>query len=84
MLLPTKGIEPQRALLTIGASIISLLDSPATISGLWERFSDCSHGNREDCGISFDWFVLAVTMLFAINAVAWNESDQLVRQRVSV
>lgn len=38
MLLPTKGIEPERALLTIGARIVSLLESPATITGLWERF----------------------------------------------
>ena len=39
MLLPTKGINPERALLVVGADLLHLLDSPATISGLWERFT---------------------------------------------
>lgn len=83
MLLPTKGIEPERALLTIGARIVSLLESPATITGLWERFLECSREDRADFGISFDWFALAITMLFAINVVAWDENGQLVRYCVS-
>ena len=83
MLLPTKGIEPQRALLTIGATLISLLDSPATVSGLWERFSKYSSEAHGDCKITFDWFALALSMLFAIEAVSWNEFGQLVRRHVS-
>lgn len=83
MLLPTKGIEPQRALLTIGASLISLLESPATVSGLWERFSKCSSEARGDSKVTFDWFALALSMLFAIDAVSWNESGQLARRHVS-
>ena len=83
MLLPTKGIEPQRALLTIGANLISLLDSPATVSGLWERFSKYSSEVSLDVKITFDWFALALSMLFAINAVSWNKSGQLVRCHVS-
>ncbi|WP_396020914.1 ABC-three component system middle component 6 [Arachnia rubra] len=83
MLLPTKGIEPQRALLTVGANIISLLDSPATVSGLWERFSKSSGEASGDAKITFDWFAFALSMLFAINAVSWNKSGQLVRSDVS-
>lgn len=83
MLLPTKGIEPQRALLTVGASLISLLESPATVSGLWERFLKHTSEFQGDSKITFDWFALALTMLFTIDAVSWNESDQLVRSHVS-
>ena len=83
MLLPTKGIEPQRALLTIGATLIELLESPATVSGLWGRFSKYSSDIHGDYMITFDWFALALSMLFAIEAVSWNESGQLVRHRVS-
>ena|GEM_PF-234229 len=83
MLLPTKGIEPQRALLTVGANIISLLDSPATVSGLWERFSKSSGEASGDAKITFDWFAFALSMLFAINAISWNKSGQLVRSDVS-
>lgn len=83
MLLPTKGIEPQRALLTIGATLIELLESPATVSGLWGRFSNYSSDVHRDYKITFDWFALALSLLFAIEAVSWNESGQLVRRRVS-
>lgn len=83
MLLPTKGIEPQRALLTIGATLISLLETPATVSGLWERFSQDTNEERGDSKITFDWFALALSMLFTIGAVSWNKSGQLVRRHVS-
>ena len=83
MLLPTKGIEPRRALLTVGATILSLLDSPATVSGLWERFSKYSDESNGGTKITFDWFVLALSMLFAMGAIDWNKSGQLVRHHVS-
>ncbi|MDK6906647.1 ABC-three component system middle component 6 [Actinotignum timonense] len=84
MLLPTKGITPDQALLTVGARIIELLDSPTTVSTLWEKFSkgskdaELQHGTN----ISFTWFSLALSMLFAINALSWNESGKLVIRRV--
>lgn len=84
MLLPTKGIRPERALLTLGAKLLSLLDSPITVSGLWERFSRETRSGHAGGAITFDWFAMALSMLFAIGAVAWNASDQLVRHHVSV
>ena len=39
--------------------------------------------DRVNFGISFDWFALAITMLFAINVVAWDETGRLVRYCVS-
>jgi hypothetical protein len=83
MLLPTKGIAPQRALLTVGASIIALLDSPTTVSGLWERYSRKNTATDEKAKVTFDWFALALSMLFAVRAVAWNGAGQLVRCHVS-
>ncbi|AIE82936.1 ABC-three component system middle component 6 [Actinotignum schaalii] len=84
MLLPTKGITPDQALLTVGARIIELLDSPATVSALWEKLSKDSKNAEPQRGtnISFSWFSLALSMLFAINALSWNESGKLVIHRV--
>lgn len=84
MLLPTKGIEPQRALLTLGSNLIPLLESPTTVSGLWERFLRYASQIGVDSKITFDWFALALSMLFAIGAVSWNDAGQLVRHHVSV
>lgn len=83
MLLPTKGIEPQRALLTLGANLVFLLETPATISALWERFSKYLNESGIDVKITFDLYALALAMLFAIGVVSWNESGKLVRCHVS-
>lgn len=83
MLLPTKGIGSERALLTVGAALLSLLDSPATVSGLWERFAHQEKSVDTLDTITFDWFALALSMLFAVRAIAWNKSGQLVRHHVS-
>ena len=82
MLLPTKGISSGRALLTVGATIISLLDSPTTVSGLWERFLKRDIVDEDQGRVTFDWFALALAMLFAVQAVAWNDAEQLVRCHV--
>jgi len=83
MLLPTKGISSDRALLTVGGHIISLLDSPATVSGLWERFRARAQKTGSPTTVTFDWFALALTMLFAIQAIRWTSAGQLERCHVS-
>ncbi|MDR1449607.1 MAG: hypothetical protein LBI84_05310 [Propionibacteriaceae bacterium] len=82
MLLPTKGINCDRALLTVGGTIISLLSSPATVSALWERLRRRTQTADGQAKITFDWFALALTMLFAVQAVRWNSNGQLERCHV--
>lgn len=82
MILPTKGVTCDCALITIGAIILSLLTSPTTVTGLWERFKTGVVKSEKACSITFDWFALALTMLFAINAIEWNASGQLERRNV--
>lgn len=67
MILPTKGIAPDRALLAVGANLLRLLDEPQTISRIWEVVSRERTAARET--ISFDWFVLALDFLFAAKAI---------------
>jgi hypothetical protein len=82
MLLPTKGITPSRALLTVGATVIGLLESPTTVSGLWERFSQANRSAGPKDKITFDWFAMALTMLFALNIVGYDAAGQLERRHV--
>lgn len=84
MILPTKGIEPERALLTVGADVLSLLDSPATVSALWERFSQWADKQSLSSKVTFDWFALALSWLYAIGGIAWDSSGRLVKGNVSV
>ncbi len=82
MLLPTKGISPDRALLSVGGTLIGLLETPATVSALWERFQRDTSRNGRHSKIAFDWFALALTMLFTVQAVRWNGNQELERRHV--
>jgi hypothetical protein len=72
MILPTKHLSAERALLTGGARIIALLDEPRTTSALWDkiRLKRDIRGGRTPT--SYDWFVLSLDLLFAIGAVEFR------------
>lgn len=78
MILPTKGIHPSKALLTVGGLIIDELDEAKTVSRVWTtiraRYADDPHG-----GITFDWFVLAVTLVYSLGKLEQGSDGFLKR-----
>ncbi len=82
MLLPTKGVSPERALLTIGSEILENLRNPKSISALWESFNDSPSRDSGTTRITFDWFALAVSTLYAIKLI--EETDAGYIKRVNV
>lgn len=66
MILPTKGIHPQRALISQGADILRLLDESKTVSRLWEEYRE---QNDPALAVTFDWFVLSLDLLFLLGAI---------------
>lgn len=77
MILPTKGIEEERALLALGADLVRLLTEPMTVSRLWELFQSTPRQTR----VTFDWFVLSLDLLFALGALEMNRGRLIVQQR---
>jgi hypothetical protein len=69
MLTPTKGIAPDRALLTVGAQIALQLDQPLTVSQTWVRVCEWRKANEHPAPLSFGWFVLALDVLHALGRV---------------
>jgi len=67
VILPTKGLDMDRALVAVGGEILRILDRPKTVSRIWEELG--SRRSRVVEGISFDWFVLALDLLFLLEAV---------------
>lgn len=63
MILPTKGILPRQALISIGGEILRRLDESKTVSRLWHDVQD---GRTE---LTFEWFVLALDLLFILGVV---------------
>lgn len=72
MILPTKHIRPERALLTIGAEILAALRGPMTVSRVWDEVRRRRGEVAEPAPIAYDWFVLALDLLFAMKAVEFE------------
>lgn len=69
MILPTKGIAPQQALVSLGAEVLRLLDETTTVSRLWDDFK--KQKGRTNT-VEFDWFVLSLDLLFIVGAVEFE------------
>jgi len=71
MILPTKGLALDRALLSVGAEVLRRLDRPKTVSRLWEQMRQRQSSLLE--AISYDWFLLALDLLFLCGAVDFED-----------
>lgn len=69
MVLPTKRLHQDRALLSVGGGILRLLDEPKTVSRLWAEVSATRSSIPNSPTITYDWFILALDLLFAMNAI---------------
>ncbi len=67
MILPTKHLPIERSLIAIGADIVRLLDEPMTVTNLWLEYQ--SLNKARNTRLTFDWFTLALAMLYSIDAV---------------
>ena len=69
MILPTKHLSEERALLGIGAEILRLLNSPKTVSRLWDELKHIKNGRSSGPTFTYDWFVLSLDLLYILNAI---------------
>jgi hypothetical protein len=73
MILPSKHLAQDRALLTIGAVILQHLSVPVTVSALWEQISRPSRDQSAQFPLRYDVFVLALDLLFLMSAIELNK-----------
>ena len=69
MILPTKHLPQERALLAVGADILRLLGEPKTVSRLWDELKKGRGSQPVTSALTYDWFVLALDLLFAARAI---------------
>lgn len=73
MILPTKRLNQDRALLYVGAEVLSLLEEPKTVSRLWDELEKIRTAKSETMSLTYDWFVLSLDLLFAIQAIEFDK-----------
>ena len=70
MILPGKHLKPDRSLLGIGGEILEILEHEQTVTELWQRVQTKRDGVKSS--ITFDWFILSLSFLYAIGAVNFD------------
>lgn len=73
MILPSKHLPPDRALLTQGARVLECLNKPMTVSALWERMKPDRNAKSALRSLRYDAFVLTLDLLFLMGAIDLNE-----------
>ena len=81
MILPGKHIKQDRALIAVGGDILSVLDGPMTVSAVWKKVQVVRATREGASPLPFDWFILALTLLYAISAVN-HHGDRVAPARV--
>jgi hypothetical protein len=69
VILPSKHLGADRALITVGAELLALLREPKTVSRLW---IDLKSRRADTVPIMYDWFVLGLDMLFALGLIEFE------------
>lgn len=71
MILPSKHLPQDRALLTVGGYVLKFLVRPKTVSALWEELNRQGKklSSTSPRRITYDWFLLALDLLYALGAI---------------
>ena len=69
MILPTKHVRTERALIGVGANILRILRAPMTMSRLWDEVRKRCTTDSSDTPIDYHWFVMALDLLYMLGAI---------------
>ena len=82
MLLPTKGLSPDRSLLFLGAQVLRYLSTPTTVSSLWTAVQTERRESR-DTSLTYDWFILSLDFLYSTGAIHFDEYQRVTRREAT-
>lgn len=72
MILPTKHVRPDRALIGVGAEVLGILTRPMTMSRLWDELRGRRSLHASNAPIDYQWFVLSLDLLYMIGVLEFE------------
>lgn len=72
MILPSKHLSQERALLSVGAKILQHLQIPKTVSTIWEELTKTGDDKALPT-IGYNNFILALDLLYSISAIEMED-----------
>jgi hypothetical protein len=81
VLLPSKAIPTDQALLAVGAQILVQLERPGSVSAVWDRLLEWRSVRGMKSALPFWWFSLALDVLYAIGVVDQRDGELMRKSR---
>jgi hypothetical protein len=81
MILPSKHVQPERALVGVGAEIICARTTPMTMSRKWDEIRGRRTLADPNAPLDYEWFVLALDFLVDLNSYGFSIFDRRDRLR---
>jgi hypothetical protein len=72
MILPTKHVRADRALIGVGAEVLDILKRPMTMSRIWDEVRGRRTQYAPTAPIDYKWFILSLDLLYIIGAVDFD------------
>lgn len=69
MILPTKHLPPDRAIISVSSEVFGLIRSKSTVSSVWNDLQDKHNASMRYGEVPYDWYILALDFLFLIGAI---------------
>jgi len=69
MILPTKHLRSDRALISVASEILQLVKRKSTVSSLWNDLQEKHKVFLRYGDVPYDWFVLALDLLYLIGMI---------------
>ena len=75
MLLPSKSIPADQALIAVGAQVLLQLERPGSVSAIWQRLVDWRSEHSMPSAIPFWWFALSLDLLYLMGVVSMRDGE---------
>jgi ABC-three component (ABC-3C) system Middle Component 6 len=69
MILPSKHLRPDRALISVASEVLELVGRRTTVSSIWNELQAKHSASLRQGVISFDWYVLSLDLLFLMGCI---------------
>ena len=78
MILPTKHLSPDRAIITVASEVFGLINNHSTVSSVWNDFQKKNKVCMRLGEIPYDWFILSLDFLYLIGVID-EDKGKLIR-----
>lgn len=78
MILPTKHLQPSRALISVASEVLELIGRKSTVSSIWDALQ-VKHREALRFGeVPYDWYILSLDLLFLMGTI--EEQDGIIKR----